>query len=94
MNFHIVAVLCKQFLLRIFALFSNMHIRINFHCNFLYLDITFKYQQNKNSKEAREETEGKSSGCTGEGKRLIGNIRVGSREGKTGTVLQLSLEVR
>ena len=35
-----------------------------------------------------------SVGCTGEAKRLKGNIREGSREGKTGTVLELSLEVR
>ena len=33
-------------------------------------------------------------GCIGEGKRWKGNIREGSREGKTGTVLELSLEVR
>ena len=40
-------------------------------------------QQDKNGKEAR-------IGCTEEGKRLKGNIREGSREGKTGTVLELS----
>ena len=34
------------------------------------------------------------AGCTGEGKRWKGNIREESREGKTGTVLELSLEVR
>ena len=28
-----------------------------------------RWQQDKNGKEAREETEGKSSGCTGEGER-------------------------
>ena len=33
-------------------------------------------------------------GCTGEGKTWEGNIRVGSREGLTGTVLELSLEAR
>ena len=42
------------------------------------------FEQDKNGKEAREETEG-------EGKRSKGNIREGSREGKTGTVLELSL---
>ena len=31
---------------------------------------------------------------TGEGERRIGIIREGSRAGKTGTVLELSLEVR
>ena len=33
-------------------------------------------------------------GCTGEGKGWKGNIRERSREDKTGTVLELSLEVR
>ena len=33
-------------------------------------------------------------GCTGEGKSWKGNIREGSREGKTGTILELSLEVK
>ena len=32
--------------------------------------------------------------CTREGKILKGNIRKGSREGKTGTVSELSLEVK
>ena len=32
--------------------------------------------------------------CTGEGKRLEGNIREGSGESKTGTVLELSLKYR
>ena len=32
-------------------------------------------------------------GCTGDGKRWKGNINDGPREGKTGTVLELSLEV-
>ena len=31
-------------------------------------------------------------GCTGEGKRLNGNIREGPKEGKTGNVLELSLD--
>ena len=33
-------------------------------------------------------------GCTGEGKRRKGNIREGSREGKTVNVMELSLKVR
>ena len=33
-------------------------------------------------------------GCTGEGKRSKGNIGEGLRESKTGTVFELSLEVR
>ena len=33
-------------------------------------------------------------GCTGEGKRRKGNIREGLRDGKTGTVMELSLELR
>ena len=33
-------------------------------------------------------------GCTEKGKILKGNIREGSKEGKTGTVLELSFEVR
>ena len=36
----------------------------------------------------------KKNPVTGKGERLKGNIREGSREDKTGTILELSLEVR
>ena len=48
--------------------------------------------QEKNVKEAREETEEKSLKivrCTGKGKRWKGNMREGSREGMRGTVLTI-----
>ena len=41
-----------------------------------------------------DETEGNPVGCTVEDKILKGNTRKGSREGKTGTVIELSSEVR
>ena len=42
--------------------------------------VVVRWQQGKNGKEVREETEGKSSNwCTGEGEGWKGNIREGSR---------------
>ena len=51
--------------------------------------IVVRWLQDKNGKEAREETEGKSDRVSEEGKRWKEN----TREGKTGIVLELSLEV-
>ena len=52
------------------------------------------WQQDKNGKEARKETEGNPVGSPGKVKDEKGNKREESRECKTRTVLELSFEVR
>ena len=44
----------------------------------------------KMTRKPRKKQKKNPVGCNGEGKRCIGNIREGSREGKTGNVLELS----
>ena len=46
------------------------------------------------ARKPRKKQMGNTVGCTGKGKRWKGNVREESREGKMGTVLELSLEVR
>ena len=58
--------------------------------------LLFLFNENKIKMARKPEKKQKENlvGCTGEGKRLRENIRKGSREGKMGTVLELSLEMR
>ena len=56
--------------------------------------VVFIRLQDKNGKEARVEREGKSGRVHRGRSNMKGNIREGSRAGKMGIVLDLSLEVR
>ena len=55
----------------------------------LFDDIKIKVSRKTGKKQKENQV-----GCTGAGKRLKGIIREESREGKTGTVSELSLEGR
>ena len=46
-----------------------------------------RWKHDKNGKETKDETERKSGRVHRKGKKWKGNIRQGSREGKTGTIL-------
>ena len=54
-------------------------------------NVVVRWQKDKNGKKTEKEY---PVGCTGEGKRRKCNIGEGSKEGKTGIVLKLGLEVR
>lgn len=56
--------------------------------------LLFDENKMKLARKSGKKQNGNPVGCTGESKRLKGNIREGSKEGKTGTVLELSLEVK
>ena len=60
---------------------------------YLFL-LLFDDNKTKMTRKPGKKQKENSVWCTGEGKRWKGNVREGSRENKTGTVLGLSLEVK
>ena len=68
----------------------------NCNCIEIYIELLLLFDDDKIkiARKTGKKQEGNPVGCIGEGKRCKGNIREGSREGKTGTVLELSLEAR
>ena len=61
-------------------------------CSFFLLVLLFVDDDIKMARKPGKKREENPVGCAGEGKRCKGNRREELREGKTGTVLELSLD--